>query len=91
MYRTLNPWGHVSKADRMNRYRVQRMLWAHGQIMQKVENGDNCFEELQKIHNKANKDGVDSLTKEEKNRYNEICDLIISKGISEDIIETALG
>jgi hypothetical protein len=82
MYRTLNPWGHVSKAD--------RLIWAHGQIMQKVENGTRLFEELQEIHNKA-KEGVDVLTKEEKIRYNEICDVFVGAGISEETIETALG
>lgn len=91
MYRTLNPWGHVSKADRMNRIRIQRVLWAHGQIIQKVENGAKLFEELQSIHNKANKDGIDKLTTDEKKRYNEICDIIVAAGISEDTIETALG
>lgn len=90
-YRTLNPWGHVSKADRINRNRIQKMLNVHGQIMQKVENGATLFEELQKIHNKANKDGIDLLTVDEKKRYNEICDIIVASGITEDMIEIALG
>jgi len=51
-YRTFNPWGHVSKANRLSRLRTQSMIWAHGQIMQKVENGSRLFEELQEIHNK---------------------------------------
>jgi|NGEPerStandDraft_9_1074522.scaffolds.fasta_scaffold16914_2 hypothetical protein len=89
-YRTFNPWGHVSKADRLSRLRTQSMIWAHGQIMQKVENGSSLFEELQEIHIKAKK-GVDVLTKEEKIRYNEICDIFVGAGISEDTIETALG
>jgi hypothetical protein len=90
-YRTLNPWGHVSKADRINRERIQRVLYAHGQIMQKVENGATLLQELQKIQNKANKEGVDKLTIDEKKRYNDICDIIVSNGIPEDMIETALG
>jgi hypothetical protein len=90
-YRTLNPWGHVSKAGRINRERTQRMLYAHGQIMQKVENGATIFEELQKIHNKANREGIGKLTIDEKKRYNEICDIIVANGIPEDTIEAALG
>ena len=89
-YRTFNPWGHVSKANRLSRLRTQSMIWAHGQIMQKVENGTRLFEELQEIHNKA-KEGVDVLAKEEKIRYNEICDIFVGAGISEETIETALG
>jgi len=89
-YRTFNPWGHVSKANRLSRLRTQSMIWAHSQIMQKVENGSRLFEELQEIHNKA-KQGVDVLAKEEKIRYNEICDIFVGAGISEETIETALG
>jgi hypothetical protein len=92
-YRTLNPWGHVSRSDRINRERIQRrikrVLYAHGQIMQKA-NGPSLLEELQKIHNKAS-EGVEMLTIDEKKRYNEICDILVANGIPEDMIETALG
>lgn len=90
MYRTLNPYGHVSKANRLNRLEIQRNIWAHGQIIQKVPYGSKLFDELLIIHNKAKKE-IGSLSLEEKKRYNEICDIFVDNGIREDIIEIALG
>lgn len=88
-YRTLNPWGHVSKADRLNRMRLQGKIHHYCKILN-VEGGSDLFDELKKIHEKAEKDGVPSLSQEEKKRYNDICDELVKKGISEETIERAL-
>lgn len=74
----------------MSRQRTANQIWAHGQILQKVENGSKLFDELIKIHDKAKID-MDSLSIDEKKRYNEICDIFVAHGIAETTIESALG
>ena len=88
-WRTLHPWGHVSRANRAARYNLSRKLCAYGKILQK-EGAEPLYDELEEIEKKFNDENRDA-TQEEKKRIEELFAALNEKGIDDETVYTALG
>lgn len=83
MYRTYQPWGHVSRADRAFRHELAARIVAQGRL-----DGDAAFVELATLLR-----GVRSpadLTPAAKRRVNALCDDLNARGHNDREIGRAL-
>jgi hypothetical protein len=80
--RTLNPWGHVSKADRAARQELSAHISIHARISKEPE-----WSELADLCKRTLRQ---KLGDTEKARLNELSDALNAKGYSDRDIERAL-
>lgn len=87
-YRTFNPWGHVSKAERARRMRDYKMVdaWMH---IVRVPDGEKLFNEFKELVKKGNPD-IKVLSEQEKLRVNEIADYFNKNGVTDRQLEECL-
>jgi N-acetyl-anhydromuramyl-L-alanine amidase AmpD len=83
MIRTYNPWGHVSRAERVRRAELAANISAHAVLKREPE-----WEEFESLLRAAH---AGHASKEAKERVNEIAMLFNNRGYSDRQIERAVS
>jgi len=84
-YRTLNPWGHISRADRAARQELATRISLRARLTKEAE-----WPELERTLILITNMQQGRVTDEQRRRVNELIDALNTKGYTDAQIERAL-